>query len=158
MAKRKPVDDVTHLTQRGAAALLGITPRALRLRRDIPRSSDGSYDGRRLVAFVEKRAAGRDAGAGDVDTLGHWRKEKLRAEAEREALALAREREEVVDRRRYEEDIARLAAAFSGALNTVSALAVEVAGKTPAECKAILTEWADELRRETFKTDGNDHE
>lgn len=52
--KRKTVSKapagLDRLTQQAAAWLLGITPRALRMRQDLPRNDDGSYDGAAVVA------------------------------------------------------------------------------------------------------------
>ena len=51
------------LTQGQAAALLGVTPRALRDWHDCPRNADGSYPGPALVAYYVARVTG----AGEFD-------------------------------------------------------------------------------------------
>lgn len=55
--------NLTALTQGQAAALLSVTPRALRDWHDAPRNKDGSYPGPALVAYYVERVTG----SGDYD-------------------------------------------------------------------------------------------
>jgi hypothetical protein len=43
------------LSQRGCAFLLGVTPRAVRYNREIPRRKDGRYDARQVLRWVRAK-------------------------------------------------------------------------------------------------------
>ncbi|MEX2673394.1 MAG: hypothetical protein WD294_14940 [Phycisphaeraceae bacterium] len=95
---------VSALKQVDAAALVGVSPRALRQWRDCPRNLDGTYPGPQLVAWLVEREGNRvrqryemtEEGMMAIDSgdpvLRRWRL----AKAEREELALAVSRGELV--------------------------------------------------------------
>ena len=81
---------LTALTQGQAAALLSITPRALREWHDAPRNKDGTYPGPALVAYYVARNGGDDL------DLNRERARLAKEQADRTALANAVARGDVI--------------------------------------------------------------
>lgn len=76
---------LSSLGQTAAAHLVGITPRSLRDRRDVPRNENGTYNARALVEWLEAQTIdAMDAGAETSPALEEYR----RARAGQEQLKL----------------------------------------------------------------------
>ena len=72
MAKAKTSNDLAtlrRLNQQSAAWLVGVSARTLRDWVDAPRNDDGSYDGRELVAWAQKRLPRPDITDQDYERL-----------------------------------------------------------------------------------------
>jgi hypothetical protein len=88
--------DLQTLSQTAAGWLVGLSPRTLRDKHDLERNADGTYDARKLLAWaILRQSADPDISllaGGDSPNLERLRKLK----ADREEIALAKDRNEVI--------------------------------------------------------------
>lgn len=114
--------DVHSLTQRTAAALLGVTARTLRDWADAPRNTDGTYDGPALVGWLVQRDSGRD-----LDPV-HERARRDKEQADRLALENQLRRGEVAP-------LADVGRAWAGVLQACRQRLLRL----PTDCAAAVT-------------------
>jgi predicted transcriptional regulator len=70
----REIEQLQALTQKAVAYLLGVTPRRVRDYKDLPRNSDGTYDGKQLLEWYATRNSSGDLTSGPVtDNLDRLR-------------------------------------------------------------------------------------
>lgn len=89
------------------------------------------------------------------DTFAYWKKEGVKAKAERDRLAYEREKGLLIDRSEHERIVDALCAAFRNALGRLAnSMGLAVAGKPVQQTRKLLQEWSERMMDESFGRPG----